>query len=538
MYDVNAFERQVADEAVRMAGPSERVDDAVIFAAVTAGQSPTWRVQPLFGAARFVVAATIVALFGGFLLAGVLTTQPEETGPAVGATASPRATPTQPVQLPAEIPDGVDSGTLDTPLGPARWVHLRGDDATLPFELDAVPVSTGGFIARDGAVPARLWRSPDLITWAAEPLPMAVELRYGGLTLADDTVWLAAYEPALWRSQDSLEWTEVGLEELVPPEPAGPWLLDLGTPLTFDDVTVVPFHHRAYLEFDPTLRRPGLHGEPWCCRRESEPGVYGLRSDDGKLLYRVRFEDADGGLRVIDVDDGRELTFLDGVGLGFIELLASSDGQADVPGLAVLEQGGLVPVGLPDAIRELSGTGYFVDDAGFVVYGLARDGLVHVHRSEDGLTWTETDIVGDDPDEPPDIEGVGSWLGSPRIEQHNNTTWTQADDGSWTSTPHRAYTPGGFPFAGGALRALTDDIEAGDSARGALWFGPDDGEPVSIDPGDELGIVAQIQRDLQSTAGISGGPLFMPLSPNTVVLSYDGGGRRHLWIITFDELAG
>ena len=44
----------------------------------------------MFSATKFVVAGAFVALVGGFLLAGVLTQQPnEESVPAVGASASP-----------------------------------------------------------------------------------------------------------------------------------------------------------------------------------------------------------------------------------------------------------------------------------------------------------------------------------------------------------------------------------------------------------------------------------------------------------------
>jgi hypothetical protein len=443
-------------------------------------------------------------------------------------------TTTLSIELPAEIPEGIESGTLDTPLGSARWVHLRGDDSTLPDLTDAVPVPAGGYITR--LAPPWLWRSPDLITWAPESLPMSVGARYGGLTLADDTVWLATYEPiALWQSEDSLEWAEVSLEELVPPEPVGPWLLDLGEPLTFDGITLVPFSHSP----DQLLVHRAMGGtrndrvRAFCCRG-GETGVYRLSNDKGEHLAAVRFEDAGGGLRVLDAGDGTELAFLDGVELGFIELLASSDGRADVLGLAVLDQGGLVPVGLPDATRDHAETAFEVDAAGFIAYSLGRDGLVHVHRSEDGRRWTETDVVGDDPGEPTDIEGVGSWRGSLSIGQHDNTTWTQAADGSWTS---RLEEPFAFPLADGSLRMHLDEIEAGDSDRDALWYRPDGGEPISIDPSDDLGIVAQIQRDLESIPG-TGGYDFMPLSRDTAVLSYAGGGRRHLWIITFDELDG
>jgi hypothetical protein len=89
MYDVNAFERQVSDEALRMAGPSEPVDDAAIFTAITATQSPKWRFQSMFSATKFLVAGAIVALFGGFLLTGVFNQQSgDDHLPAAGASAS------------------------------------------------------------------------------------------------------------------------------------------------------------------------------------------------------------------------------------------------------------------------------------------------------------------------------------------------------------------------------------------------------------------------------------------------------------------
>lgn len=73
MDDMTAFERRLADGFKGLMGPSEPVDAAAIFTAITATQSPKWRLQPMFSAVKFVVAAAIVALFGGFLLAGVVT---------------------------------------------------------------------------------------------------------------------------------------------------------------------------------------------------------------------------------------------------------------------------------------------------------------------------------------------------------------------------------------------------------------------------------------------------------------------------------
>ena len=72
MDDMNTFERQVARDALRDAGPSLPVDAAAVFARAVTAPSPKWRFQSMFSATKFVVAGAIVALFGGFLLAGVL----------------------------------------------------------------------------------------------------------------------------------------------------------------------------------------------------------------------------------------------------------------------------------------------------------------------------------------------------------------------------------------------------------------------------------------------------------------------------------
>ena len=73
MDDMTRLERRLARDALRVAGPSRPVDAAAIFTAITATQSPKWRFRSMFSATKFVVAGAIVALFGGFLLAGVLT---------------------------------------------------------------------------------------------------------------------------------------------------------------------------------------------------------------------------------------------------------------------------------------------------------------------------------------------------------------------------------------------------------------------------------------------------------------------------------
>ena len=106
MDEMTTFERQVADEMQRRAGPDPAVDDAAIFGAITATQSPKWRFQTMFSATKFVVAGAIVALFGGFLLAGVLTQPSDESVPAAtpdgSGTFSPAGSLPEPRQRAAD----------------------------------------------------------------------------------------------------------------------------------------------------------------------------------------------------------------------------------------------------------------------------------------------------------------------------------------------------------------------------------------------------------------------------------------------------
>jgi hypothetical protein len=89
MTDMTAFERQVAGEMLGRAGSVRPVDDLAIFESVAAATSSQRWGFTMFSALKFVAAAAIVALFGGFLLTGILTTQQgDEVAPAA-VTASP-----------------------------------------------------------------------------------------------------------------------------------------------------------------------------------------------------------------------------------------------------------------------------------------------------------------------------------------------------------------------------------------------------------------------------------------------------------------
>ncbi len=108
MDDMNTFERQVARDALRDAGPSLPVDAAAVFARAVPAPSPKWRFQSMFSATKFVVAGAIVALFGGFLLAGVLTQPSDETVP--GAVTEPPCSATPEELLSGMVTEQVEPG--------------------------------------------------------------------------------------------------------------------------------------------------------------------------------------------------------------------------------------------------------------------------------------------------------------------------------------------------------------------------------------------------------------------------------------------
>ena len=157
MDDMTTFERLISRAATMEVGPPRPVDaESIVRSAATAepasrrslttrrraGSTAAASPQPLFslsGATKFVLAGVIVALFGGFLLAGLLTTRQADEPLPVGASASPETASLDPVRLPAELPADVPSGRLDSPLGPARWVHLQGGPDDLPRSMHPLP---------------------------------------------------------------------------------------------------------------------------------------------------------------------------------------------------------------------------------------------------------------------------------------------------------------------------------------------------------------------------------------------------------------
>lgn len=118
-------------EHVRRTAPSALRDRVHVVPLETKPQSwllrfPMWRFQPMFSATKFVVAGAIVALFGGFLLSGVLTQPSEERIPAA-VTDSPDPS--------TQLLPGVDLVTEEVEPGVYRVVGDGIRDLSRSYEV-------------------------------------------------------------------------------------------------------------------------------------------------------------------------------------------------------------------------------------------------------------------------------------------------------------------------------------------------------------------------------------------------------------------
>ena len=141
MHEMNEIERAVADELRRDAGPLLPVDDRALFESVSAQGRPRWSVSFL-RFASYLAAGVIVALFGGFLLVGVVT-EPSGDGPvAPGGSTSPEGTPSA---LPTDAPINDDSALSESVSDPKETevINLKTPLATaLAVGMLATPAAS------------------------------------------------------------------------------------------------------------------------------------------------------------------------------------------------------------------------------------------------------------------------------------------------------------------------------------------------------------------------------------------------------------
>jgi hypothetical protein len=388
MDDMTAFERQVAGEFVRRAGPVRPVDAASIFVTLDAAQPHRWRFAPVFSAARFIVAGVFVALFGGVLLAGLLTQSDRDAGPAgtVGSPITPEPARTE-ASAPlgwerVAIPSGVDpraplrsSGTRLIASGESGvrvsgdgsdWADPRGGgvlaayDGTLlvrvPHELSTVPLDPQATIADAGLLQLESLQLP-----SGGFFPDAAALGPHGVVIA-------ACDPAcvtstVWHTADGRAWTEVYRSE------GELWAEVVALPDGF--VALADRQDDQTFRLDPA-------GDPFV-----------LFSADGVEWSRI--DPADGARYELA---GRSPF---GAILEVMGLEAGSD--PDGHGVVVASAAGLRPLDgwqdlLADAASSPSGTW----GAGALgVVGVLADERVSV-MTDDGLTWHRSLLPDDVPD--------------------------------------------------------------------------------------------------------------------------------------------
>ena len=369
----------------------------------------TGRLQSMFSATKFVVAGVIVALFAGFLLVGVLVQQSAEVAPAAVGSASPEATPSTPFELPAVIPDDIESGILDTPAGTARWVHLTGGHDTRPslsFGSQVMEWPTGiaifhppGFgeggwmgsslYAATITQPSRLWTSGNGIDWALEPLPVPADAFDASLSLVDGMYWLVANVwsgDRVWRSADGVTWEEFDPSGLAPPGPSGlEWHLAYSPPATAGDLTLILRSGSGAIPSD-------FLGGTSECRddmRELAAGVYQTIGNEDETCPTLRFEETETGLQVADDATGEDLGMIIGADLGHIEQMRGIEFEGETQ-ILIVGDGEATPVEVPWPAETYPDVAlYGVEDG---VYAYVSDNCcdeVTVWHTTDGHSWDE-----------------------------------------------------------------------------------------------------------------------------------------------------
>ena len=175
MDDRNAFERQLASEVTRMAGPEPRFDALAIARSAMATPSaarprvitrlwrraalslddgiavPMERGLPMVSALKLVAASFIVAMFGGFLLTGILTTPNDDQMAPAAVTESPSPMTTQELltgMVTEEVEPGVfrvdNDGVRDLASADYEYVVVGQDGSIWLGSYTGAPVQARG----------------------------------------------------------------------------------------------------------------------------------------------------------------------------------------------------------------------------------------------------------------------------------------------------------------------------------------------------------------------------------------------------------
>lgn len=182
MTEMTAFERQVAGEMVGRAGPIRPVDDLEILESVIAANRQKGRGFTMFSALKLIAASVILALFGGFLIAGTLTAPRIDDAMPAAMPESPEAEAVVGILFELAVPRWALPDD-PTALEAGGWTLVAGTDvSSMPpasqanesMRNRAFMVTSGAFLI-EPTTDALLWRAPGAqpqIAPAAEPVTL------------------------------------------------------------------------------------------------------------------------------------------------------------------------------------------------------------------------------------------------------------------------------------------------------------------------------------------------------------------------------
>ena len=357
-------------------------------------------------------------------------------------------------KLTEDIPLDVESGTIVTPVGAARWVHLSGDSSSVPAgEAIRWPSGFAMFEPPDGRGqgsqftllnPARLWVSSDGIDWQLdERIPVPPDAENAQLSFDNEAgYWLVTSSPLrLWHSISGHAWDEYDPSGLVMPIPAG---FDLLAGTRFWPVVaegdIALFTARVVGGFPWADYVPGFTTTNPCVERfrEVEPGVFQMVGDveDGQCPTEpplLRFEETESGLRVFDHFASAEVGFVDGADLTHIAQIAETD-ELVAHQVFVIEDGRVSAAAVPWPYT--TQVTFYGAQGWIYAYLEPRNGPIQVWRSIDALFWDSVD--------PPEFvselgQDVGVHFsaipGGPLVAETSVGEWETTDGSIWTPAP-------------------------------------------------------------------------------------------------------
>jgi hypothetical protein len=333
-----------------------------------------------------------IALTGSVLLNGLTPPPPaNDRLPAIGAEAATAAATREPtvtealtentaaevetdpdtvrLRIPETVPDELESGVIDTPEGPARWVRWTGAAGEVPRPerlhpwADGLANWTTGWTISSTASSKpepQLWVTSDGTDWRQVALPASLQLWRGGnstqpmLSHVSGTHFLIQPRTHdVWRRADDGVWVPLDTSAVTElrPEGWGAWTTSEGARLVGDDV-VFDFEYRYRLprqrlgipreDSTMNMHQVGKLKYALCPRRNK------TCSEEGAKLV-VRFKPTPDGLVVRNDRNGKRYGLLAGAKASELyEGYATSSRQS-----FVLDGGALVPVRADEPAQRL-----------------------------------------------------------------------------------------------------------------------------------------------------------------------------------------